>query len=521
MLMGIEKGAMMADEDTPTEPGASQSEQHAAQSQSQPPVPQEGATSAAEAMYGSSPQQPASVQQQTTPIYGAQPTYGQQHSQQSAASGYPAYSPSYLGQQYSSPAAQASQPETSEKKGHSTGTLLSGLAIAALIGGIVGGGVSSLVVANLAPQSATVAQHSGAVTLNNPESVTEVTGVAAVATPSVVTLEVQGQSAAGSGSGVIYSEDGYIITNAHVATLDGAASDVSIRVKLSDGRVFDGTIVGVAPYSDIAVVKIEADNLTPIEVADSTKVNVGDVAVAIGAPLNLANTVTSGVVSALNRGISVGSPLIPESPDSDQPHDDGSDGQNPGFPWDFRFQNPGQEEEDTQQSVGQVTLPVIQTDASINPGNSGGALLNNQGQLIGINVAIASPGATEGTAASAGLGFAIPAQLATRVADEIIAGEQPSHGLLGASVADSSFDTDADANHAGGLLQDLTPGGAADEAGLRAGDVITAINGIPATDGTTVSALIRMQAGGSEITIDYTRNGEAGQTTATLGTLDW
>ena len=419
-------------------------------------------------------------------------------------------------------------PQTAPKKGsHSTGTLLAGLAVAALIGGIVGGGVSSLVVANLQPKSTNVAQQSGAVTLNNPDSVTEITGAAMVATPSVVTLDVQSQSAAGSGSGVIYSDDGYILTNAHVVTLDGAAEDVKIRVKLSDGRVFDGTVVGVAPYSDIAVVKIDADKLTPIEVADSSNVNVGDVAVAIGAPLNLANTVTSGVISALNRGISVGSPLIPQdpnaedSPNEDAPDENAPDGGNPGFPWDFRFQNPGQEQENTQQSVGQVTLPVIQTDASINPGNSGGALLNKQGKLIGINVAIASPGAAEGTAASAGLGFAIPVELATRVADEIIAGEQPSHGLLGASVADSSFDTDADANHAGGLLQDINRDGAAAEAGLKAGDVITAVNGVPATDGTTVSALIRMHAGGSEITIDYTRAGEPDQVTVTLGTLEW
>lgn len=413
--------------------------------------------------------------------------------------------------------AAATSPHTPPKRNRATGVLLAGLAAGAIIGGIVGGGVSAIVSSNAAPGGATVAQPGGTVTLNNAETATEISGVAMVATPSVVTLSVQSSNSAGSGSGVIYSEDGYIITNAHVVTLDGAAADAKIRVKLSDGRVFDGELVGVAPYSDIAVLKIDAEGLQPIEVADSSDVNVGDLAVAIGAPMNLSNTVTSGVVSALNRGISVGSALIPQDPNV--PDEEVPDDQGNGFPWDFRFDTPG---EDRQSSAGgQVTLPVIQTDASINPGNSGGALLNGKGELIGVNVAIASPGATEDSASSAGLGFAIPSELATRVADEIIAGEKPSHGMLGASVVDSSYDTDADANHTGGLIKEIVPGAAAAKAGLKVGDVITAVNGTPAADGTSVSALVRMQAGGSEITIDYTRNGVSAQVTTELGTLDW
>lgn len=410
---------------------------------------------------------------------------------------------------------------TKEKRAFSTGTFIAGVAVAALLGGAIGGGViSSLVVANTDGKTSAVVQQGGTITLNNAETATAISGVALVATPSVVTLDVQTSSAAGSGSGVIYDDEGYIITNAHVVSLGGVESDPAIRVRLSDGRVFDGKVVGIAPYADIAVVKIEADNLTPIQVADSGDVNVGDLAVAIGAPMNLANTVTSGIVSALNRGISVGSPLIPQDPSQAPEQDNGQ-----RFPWDFRFDTPDQrsdqDSEQSSQPVGQVTLPVIQTDASINPGNSGGALLNGMGELIGINVAIASPGATEGTASSAGLGFAIPSALATRIADEIIAGEQPSHGLLGASVSDSSGDTDADADHSGGLLQEVIPGGAAAKAGLKAGDVITAIDGVPAGDGTSVSALIRMHAGGSEISIDFTRNGKPNQVTATLGTLEW
>lgn len=406
-----------------------------------------------------------------------------------------------------------------------SGMLLAGLAVGALLGGVVGGGVAAVVTAN-APQSATTgASGSSAITLNNAENATAISGVAAVATPSVVTLEVAGGNSSGSGSGVIYSDDGYIITNAHVVTLDGAAmSDAAIRVKLSDGRIFDGSLVGVDPYADLAVVKVDATDLPAVAVADSDKLDVGDLTVAIGAPLNLANTVTSGVVSALNRGISVGSPLIEEQPTPDDGSgDDGSGGG--GLPWDFRFGLPDEEGQQQEQqpstSSGSVTLPVIQTDASINPGNSGGALLNGKGELIGINVAIASTSTTGGTAGSVGLGFAIPSNLASRVADSIIAGEQPSHGLLGASVADSSQDTDADADFAGGLLVEVVPDGAAAKAGLKPGDVITAVDGVSAVDGTSVSALIRMHAGDSSVRIEYMRNGKAAETEVTLGTLEW
>ena len=434
-----------------------------------------------------------------------QPEFGQ------AQYGHPEFS-------QQTPQQSTFEQQTSGPSKSRAGVLLTGLAIGALLGGVVGGGVSAIVASNISTPSNTV-QGGGTLTLNNSETSTAISGVAAVATPSVVTLEVSNGTASGSGSGVIYSEDGYIITNAHVVTLDGAASTgADVRVKMSDGQILAGAVVGVDPYADLAVVKVEASNLPAVAVADSSKLNVGDLTVAIGAPMNLSNTVTSGVVSAVDRGISVGSPLIPQDP-SQQPRDE--NGGEFGFPWDFRFGPPTQDPEQAPQqaSGGTVTLPVIQTDASINPGNSGGALLNAKGELIGINVAIASPTSSNGTASSAGLGFAIPSNLATRVADAIIAGEQPSHGLLGATVGDSSLD--AAANRAGGLIIDLVPGGAAEQAGLKSGDVITAVNGVPAADGTSVSALVRMHAGGSEITVEYTRNGEPGKATVTLGNLEW
>lgn len=402
------------------------------------------------------------------------------------------------------------------------GIFFAGIAIGAVVAGIVGGGAGALVAANQQTTSVVQSPTTGRVTLDNLDTATSVSAVALAATPSVVTLEVAGSNGAGSGSGVIYNEDGYIVTNAHVVTLDGAAgSNPDIRVWLSDGRILDGTLVGTDPFADLAVVKVEADNLIPIKTADPEKINVGDLTVAIGAPLNLSNTVTSGVVSALNRGIAVGSPIVPDQPNEqqDQPEP------NEGFPW-YRFGDPNEGQKRQQQEVPratatQVTLPVIQTDASINPGNSGGALLNANAELIGINVAIASNGSDSSTAGSDGLGFAIPVNMVTRVADAIIAGEQPSHGLLGIGVNDSSADTDADRNFAGGLISEIVAGGPAAKAGLKIGDVITAVDGIPADSGTSVSALIRMQEGGEEVAITYTRNGERGETNVTLGTLEW
>lgn len=408
-------------------------------------------------------------------------------------------------------ASSVAQPERHVEPQKSTaGFFVVGLAIGALVGGIVGGGTAAVIAAN-SESTGVVSNSAGQVTITNPEATTPVSAIARVATDSVVTLDVTSDTDAGSGSGVIYSEDGYIITNAHVVTMQGSTLEsTTVRALLSDGRMLPATIVGTDPYADIALLKVEADNLSAIDIAESEELQVGDLSVAIGAPFNLSSTVTSGIVSALSRGITVGSPLIPlEQQDSEQ--DEQS-------PWDFQFDVPKQEQQQ-MPTGGQVTLPVIQTDADINPGNSGGALLNSEGKLVGINVAIASIGQEQGAPGSVGLGFAIPADLATRVADSIIAGERPSHGLLGATVADAR--SSATATHLGGLVQEIIRGGAAEKTGFRPGDVITSINGVPAADGTTVSALIRYHEGESEVEIGYVRNDEQRTQLVKLGTLDW
>jgi putative serine protease PepD len=398
---------------------------------------------------------------------------------------------------------------TKRSSGRGAGMLVAGIAIGALLGGIAGGGTAALIGAN--QQQAPIVAGNGTVEITNPDTATAITAVAAAAKPSVVTLEVNSNTASGTGSGVIISSDGYILSNAHVVTVDGGASDPSVRVQLSDGRLLQAKVVGVDPYSDLAVVKVDATDLPAVKWADSSDLNVGDLTVAIGAPLNLADTVTSGVVSALNRGISVGSPLVPQNPGQ-------SPEEAPENPWDFRFDVPNPDAQAPSTGGGQVTLAVIQTDASINPGNSGGALLNGAGELIGINVAIASPAASSsGAAGSAGLGFAIPSNLAKRVSESLIAGDAPSHGLLGTTVTDS--ENDPLATVAGALLGEVVRGGAADKAGLRSGDVVTSVNGITIDDGTSLSALVRFNAGGSAITLGYVRDGAPGEVEVMLGTL--
>lgn len=414
------------------------------------------------------------------------------------------------------PAPAAPTTETTTRSPIAIGPLVAMLAIGALIGGVAGGGVTAAVLAGTQTTVVGTPQGPTAITVNNPDNATLVTGVVATAMPSVVSLQVAGGGTAGGGSGVILSEDGYVLTNNHVATLEGATITPSIRVSLSDGRIFDAELVGSDPLADLAVVKLEgAENLPVIEFADSDALNVGDRAIVIGAPLGLSGTVTNGIVSALNRSITVRSSAVPEQTlEQPLPQNDGN------APFDFwDFDRPGDDEPSAPSTPrATISLPVIQTDAAINPGNSGGALLNDQGQLIGIVVALATAGGSGGgQAGSIGVGFSIPSNFAQRVADELIANGVASHGLLGATVTDSI--NDAESTVVGALIDSVTPGGAADVVGLRSGDVITIFNGVPIGGSVDLTAQVRVLAGGDSTTLTYVRGGTAREVTVTLGEL--
>jgi putative serine protease PepD len=390
--------------------------------------------------------------------------------------------------------------------------VVAALAVGAILGGATGAGVASFAVSQGLSGTQTQGSTPQTITVNDADNVTAVTAVAAKASPSVVTLAVSSSSAGGSGSGVVLSSDGYVLTNTHVVTLDGASADGDIEVTTYDGKLYKAKVVGVDPIVDLAVIKLEgASGLQPIEFADSDNLNVGDQTVAIGAPLGLANTVTDGIVSALNRSIQIASSAVPD----DTSEQDGDGGQGDTGPFDFW--NFGQDPDTTTQSAT-ISIPVVQTDAAINPGNSGGALVNSQGELIGVNVAIASAGGSgAGTqSGSIGVGFAIPSNLAKRVADEIIADGAATHGLLGATVQDATSDTSATV---GAEIREVTDGGAAETAGLKPGDVITAFNDTPITGSTDLTAQVRALAAGTTTSLTYVRGGDAHTADVKLGTL--
>ncbi|KGH47485.1 peptidase S1 [Modestobacter caceresii] len=354
---------------------------------------------------------------------------------------------------------------------------VAGLVAGALIGGGAGAGVVALSdVDTVVSASGTSAQP---VVIKDAEKATSTTAAAAAAAPSVVTLYVSAAAGSGSGSGVVMSEDGYVLTNNHVVSLDSSTDDVTVQVRTSDGTVYDATVVGTDPSNDLAVVKLsDAGGLTPAVFADSEAVQVGDLAVAIGAPLGLTNTVTDGIISATNRAVQAGS---------------------------------------TQDE--NTVIDALQTDAAINPGNSGGALVNADGEVIGINTAIASVASTglpgqESTSGNIGVGFAIPSNTAQRIAEQIIDTGSATHALLGVSAR-----TAADPGSAvgqGAQVATVSEGSAADEAGLQAGDVITAVGDRPITTSTELTAAIRSAQPGDDVTLTVRRGGDSTEVEVTL-----
>ena len=351
--------------------------------------------------------------------------------------------------------------------------------LAGVLSGAGGAAALSLVIAHPAPNN---------IIVNNADSVSWVTGVAAKALDSVVTISVGSTTSAGSGSGVFLTADGYILTNSHVVTLDGSTVDGKIQVKTANGRVYRATLIGTDPTNDLAVIKVSG-TFTPIVFADSSKVNVGDSTVAIGAPLGLEETVTAGIISALNRTIQVASSEVPDG----------------GLQlWNGTGAAP-------------VSLRVIQTDAAINPGNSGGALLNNRGELIGINVAIATAGSSGGQAGSIGVGFSIPSNIAKRVAAELMKHGVASHALLGALVQDEVDRTNTAAFTSGAVVKELTPGGPAKRGGMQVGDVVVSFNGVAITASSDLVAAVRLEPAGAPATIVVLRDGVELTLEVTLG----
>jgi putative serine protease PepD len=317
--------------------------------------------------------------------------------------------------------------------------------------------------------------------------------VASSVEPSVVSVRVDaGNGSGGEGSGIILDAQGHVVTNNHVVADGGSGG--SISVVLSDGRTYPATVVGTDPSTDLAVIKLTnpPSGLKPATFGDSTAVKVGDSVMAIGNPLGLSDTVTTGIVSALNR------PVTTSASQQQQ--------QNPFF---------GQGQ--TQAQSEAVVTNAIQTDAAVNPGNSGGALVDSGGRVIGITSSIASLGASMGSSQSGniGLGFAIPANEAKDVANQLISSGTVQHAYLGVTLADGTVQVDG-AQRQAAVVGTVNSGTPAAKAGLQAKDSVIAINGDALDGADSLVARVRALKPGTTVTLTVVRDGAKQDVDVTL-----
>jgi len=367
------------------------------------------------------------------------------------------------------PALPAPAPRQPQRRGLGVlGTIIVSTVTAVIVGGVAG--LGGYLVGSNGDQNARgtsnvveLPQVSGIADA----STTDVAAIAEAVLPSVVSILIEAGNNSGSGSGFIVQSDGYILTNNHVAA--PAANGGELTVVFEDGEKAVAKIVGRNTSYDLAVLKVDRTGLPAAVLGDSSAVRVGEVAIAIGAPLGLNGTVTSGIISSLDRPVTAG-------------------------------------------GSGELAfINAIQTDAAINPGNSGGPLLDARGRVIGINSAIATlAGVVGGETGSIGLGFAIPINTAKRISEELIATGESQTPIIGV-VLNTAYTGE------GAEIREITPGGPAQKAGLRVGDVITGFNGRQVADSTELVVAIRSYAPGERIEIMVNRNGAASMLPLTLG----
>jgi len=360
-----------------------------------------------------------------------------------------------------------------ERTSRRTGPVVAAALLAGLLGGVAGAAAYLAVEEDAAPAGPGT---STAETLDarttNAASITDgsVTEVASSVLPSVVKINVVTSQGAGSGSGVVLSSDGQILTNNHVVE---AAGPGGLTVAFDDGSTAAARVVGTDPLTDLAVIQAEdASGLVPARIGSSDDLAVGQEVVAIGSPFGLESTVTSGIVSALDRPVDTGG-----SPDATS-----------------------------------AVIPAIQTDAAINPGNSGGPLVDAAGQVVGINTAIRTA-STAGSGGSIGLGFAIPIDQARAIVAQLSEGEAATHARIGVSVSDA---VDDNAVVTGARVEAVTDGDAGADAGLEVGDVVVKVEDDLVSSSDDLVATVRSFQPGDEVTLTYLRDGDVETTTVTL-----
>jgi putative serine protease PepD len=382
---------------------------------------------------------------------------------------------------YASPVQPSPTPAARPRRGRRVALASSVVAASLLVGGAAGVGGAAAYTAyhddssSSAGGSATATTSKVVDTKSSPAPQGSVQAVAADVLPSVVKIDVSGPQGAGSGSGIILSSDGQILTNNHVVELAGDSG--TLRVTFNDGSHADAKVLGTDPLTDTALIQAaNVSGLAPATIGKSGDLAVGQGVVAIGSPLGLNATVTSGIVSALNRPVDVG-----------------SDGQG-----------------------NSTVYPAIQTDAAINPGNSGGALVDLSGNVVGINAAIATAGqSTGGESGNIGVGFAIPMDEVMPIVDEMAKGETPTHARLGVSVA-ASASSDPTQSDEGAAIEKVNAGSTAQNAGITAGDVITKIDDHLITDADSLIATVRSYRPGDKVTVTYVQGGQTKTADLTL-----
>ena len=391
---------------------------------------------------------------------------------------------------YSNSAPAQAQTATATKKPRKTRRTLAAFVAVALLSAGVGGG--SAIAANHYLNSsssgfstATTTQVTQA-SANSPDW----TATAAAIKDAVVAIRVEGSNKQGQGSGVIIDAKGHIVTNNHVVS--GAGQGAKLSVTIGD-KTYSAKVVGTDPSTDLAVLKLEnpPSNLTVASWGDSSKLKVGQPVMAVGNPLGLSDTVTTGIVSALNRPVT-----------TQAVNDNNVD--------DTNF--------NSQRDSDVVVTSAIQTNAAINPGNSGGALVDSSGALVGITSSIASlasNGSSSGQSGNIGIGFAIPSAQVKSVVEQLIANGTVKHPQLGIRASNGTSGTQL-----GAKVEDVTQGSAAAQAGLQKGDLITSIDGTPVVGSESLVAQVRSYEVGKEVTLKVLRGSETLELKVTLGTAN-